>query len=441
MPTVIGLIFLLGGLFCLQRKAEWLLGLLILAGLFQAASVFNFGSSGIQPYYFVACLVIISQFGKVKTWHAVQHFHGRNLILAFACLGVFSAIVYPFVFAGTPVYEPSVGIDDGLLYRPPLHFSISNLAQAFYLVVHALVILSVSTMEKSAKIKRAYNMIFISFIALVFVQFICLQIGLSFPYAIFQNNAGYAVADASADKASRIVGTFTEPSGAGLALVSFYAGAFYEFFLGRGSAIRVLITAVGIGLVRSTSALSAMAITTVLICCLHPFYQFPWRIRTARLIKVACIAVVALIVFLSPVASQLQDATTGKTESSSYFNRTAADLFSLQLAASTHWIGVGLGSNRPSSLLASLLSNVGIVGAVLFCVLLFQVGRNVQQEHLWLRWALAGAVIDACFGGPDITQPLIWIYLILIVYYRSDCGVPEEGSLSNVTSLNTRQVS
>jgi len=92
------------------------------------------------------------------------------------------------------------------------------------------------------------------------------------------------------------------------------------------------------------------------------------------------------------------------------------------LAAQTNWIGAGLGSNRPSSLITSILSTVGLTGLIVFLVLLFQIARNTKDRCRWLGWGLLGVFLTMCFGVPDITQPLLWAVLAMMVY----CAAAQE---------------
>lgn len=429
MPTIIGLIFLALGIYCFAKGDDWLLGLLVFSALFQASSVVNFGSVGIQPFYLIACIFLCSKVQK-RFWKSQIRFRGERFLIIFGCLGVFSALVYPFIFAGIPVYSPKIGIDDGFLYRPPLEFSVGNLAQAAYLIVELLTVIAAASTIKSDKIRAFYNYCFSFFVGLLFLQFVCVQLGISFPYSLLQNNPGYSMAEVSVlDPTARVIGTFSEASGAGLVLVIFFAGYFYEFFSGTGSALKVMIAAIAIGLVRSSSALAAMFASVVLIIAFHPVYRFPWFLRGSRLLKITAVLAVVMLVVFSPFSATLREYTTEKNESVSYIDRTAADLFSLQLAADTHWVGVGLGSNRPSSLLTSLLSNVGIPGLILFLFLLVQIAKNLGGKDVWIRWALFAAVFDTMLGGPDITQPWIWIILTLATYHGA--VYPKENRLDS----------
>jgi len=109
----------------------------------------------------------------------------------------------------------------------------------------------------------------------------------------------------------------------------------------------------------------------------------------------------------------LSQYTTEKNQTLSYVHRLAADYFALQLTGATYGLGVGLGSNRPSSFATCLLSEVGIIGAILFLIAAIQISRNAQGTDIALRWSLFGILFCKCLGGPDITDPQMWIMLAL----------------------------
>jgi hypothetical protein len=430
MPTIIGMIFLAAGALCLTLGEQWLLGLLVFSSFFQAASAINFGSSGIQPYYLIACILIVSQMRKLEFWRSNIHFEGKWILVAFGSIGLLSSLICPFLFAGLPVYSPSIGIDDSFIYQPPLHFGLSNLAQAVYLVTNLLTVRSAALVIETQLVRRLYTAAFGLLVSLVCVQFILLQFGVQFPNEIFQNNPGYAIAiHAYAQPSSRVVGTFTEASEAGLCLVMFFAGYFYEFFAGKRSFTGALVAAAALFMVRSSAAMAAMIVVIVLVCAVYFFYKPPWTIRTDRLMKLVALLIIAGVIALSPIASLLSNYTVEKSDTLSYLHRTAADLFALRLAADTHWVGVGLGSNRPSSLITSLLSNIGVLGTLVFSVLVIQLARNARGSDTWIRWSVAAGVIDMCIGVPDINQPLLWVFLSLAAHYGACSQSPERSAV------------
>ena len=129
----------------------------------------------------------------------------------------------------------------------------------------------------------------------------------------------------------------------------------------------------------------------------------------------------ALLLAVSPsyrAALALQ--TVSKSDSGSFVNRSASDLYALQLLLQTHGVGVGLGSNRSSSMLASLLSTVGIAGVVsfgLFCVHLL---GSLPDEDAWLRWAAFALLANMCLDISDVTMPMLWLPILLAITFRTN---------------------
>ncbi len=416
MPTVIGLIFALLGMFCLAKRREWLLGLLVLSGIFEASSVINFGSKGVQPYYLIACIFIYSQLMKRSSQKDRREFLGRKLLFAFVCIGVLSALVYPIIFEGIPVYAQGITIDEGYFYRLPLHFSAgSNAIQAGCLVINALVVTLAAATARTDGTRIFYNLAFGILIGVIFLQFAAPLVGMKFPTSMFRNNSGYEMSDESGlDISERTSGTYTEPSGAGATLVIFYAECLYEFICIARPSFKIIVAILAVGIVRSSSSLVAVLLITVAIPIFYPPFRAFFFIRKRRLAKLVSLVAVAMVFIFSPLSGIFKQYIFQKNETLSYVHRLAADAFSLKLTLDTFGVGVGLGSNRPSSLATSLLSNVGIVGTVIFVFLIIQIARNAKGSDTWLRWSLFGYIVCKCLGNPDINEPMLWILLALI---------------------------
>ena len=342
-------------------------------------------------------------------------------MILFAVIGILSAFILPIVFAGIPVYDPYVGIDDGLFLRPPLHLGLANFTQSIYLLLNMLLVIGASqSLRRGDSSKKAYMFTFYFLAGTVILQFLCSMLGIGFPYALLQTHGGYGIQGVEIGEwSSRYPGTFTESSSAGLVLATFTAGFLAERLKYGRSLLPSLVGLFAILLVRSTSSLAAIGIVFGALLVSHHIFRFPFYINTlmlrrgALLIGIAAIALV-LAVF-SPLRDSLGSVTTGKQESASYVNRLVSDTYSLQLAVETKGIGVGMGSNRPSSLIPSLLSTVGILGLVVFSLTYFELLMNAARENSWLRWAGFTLVLCMTFGGPDYTAPWVWVVLAFAV--------------------------
>lgn len=433
MPTVIGVIFFCCGVYCFLLKEDSLLGLLVIAGIFQAASAINIAERGIQPYYVIALFVIVRAAINRMLGSSSSRFVPQSAwLLAFAIIAIASAFVLPIIFAGVPVYDPKVGIDDGLFVRPPLRFGLNNVAQAGFLACHIAAVYAVPYLKPSLqKARKAYIWAFYLVVVIIVAQSVCQLTGIPFPHSLILNNPGYALWDAEGEVGgTRNPGPFSEPSLAGGFLVMYCVGFLAQYLSGKAGAIRLIVSLAAIGLVASGGSLLALIlIIPVLLACHFPF-RFPWYIDMQRMKKLAYVVLIlaAPLALALLASSGYRDAllvnTLSKSDSGSFINRTASDLYAIQLLIQTHWIGVGLGSNRASSLLPTLLSNVGVVGGVTFGVFYIKLFAKLPGEHKWLKWAGIALLLNMCIGIADVTIPILWLPILLAVQFSSTAPRP-----------------
>jgi hypothetical protein len=206
-----------------------------------------------------------------------------------------------------------------------------------------------------------------------------------------------------------------------------------------------LVGLFAIFLVRSTGSLLATGIVFVMLLVAHPILRFPFSVDTLMLKRSGLLIVTAilavLLAWLSPLRDSLLDLTVGKQDSSSYINRLASDAYAIDLVIQTKGLGVGMGSNRPSSMLTSLLSTVGVMGLVAFLVTFVMLLMNAGRQNSWIRWVGFALFIDIAFSDPDYTSPLIWIFLAYAVQMgnppissngaRSTGLTPSNGQITN----------
>src|SRR5580698_2191981 len=112
MPTVFGVIFFCFGAYCFLRKQDQLLGLLLVATVFEASSAINIAERGIQPHYIVATFIIMRAIYNVLLGYKPDSKmpQGKWLLL-FGAVAVFATLTLPIIFAGMPIYDPKAGID------------------------------------------------------------------------------------------------------------------------------------------------------------------------------------------------------------------------------------------------------------------------------------------------------------------------------------------
>jgi hypothetical protein len=188
----------------------------------------------------------------------------------------------------------------------------------------------------------------------------------------------------------------------------------------------VIGSLVASGMVASSSSLLTLFLAPFALLVRYSPFRFPWYInlrqtkRIAWILFVLVTPLVLALLFFSGYREVLTTATVSKGESGSFINRTAADLYSLQLLLRTYGLGVGLGSNRSSSVLTTLMSNVGVAGTLAFLVFYFKLFANLPEEYAWFKWAGFALFANMSMGIADITMPLMWCPMLLAIQFSSD---------------------
>ncbi len=437
MPTFIGLIFFCAGAYCFLRKEEGLLGLLIIASVFEASSALNIAERGIQPHYVIAIFIIARALvNRVFGLCPGSPLPEGKWLLVFGAVAIFATLAFPVVFSGTPIYDPKIGIDDGLFIRPPLRLGLNNAAQAIFVVLHIATAYAVLRIRFSAPLTRKIY-IFAFYLALVFIfaQSFCSLTGLPYPDSVLRNNPGYGIVSLSVlYRGVRCPGTFTEPSIAGAFIAMYCVGFLAEYLAGKGGAFRVILSLVAIGLITSSGALLSLPICLLLLAFHYSPVRFPWFIKTRQAKRVAWISflLVAPVILALAVSAEYRETllwfTVSKGETGSFVNRTAADLYGLQLFVQTYGLGLGLGSNRASSLVTTLLSCVGLIGTLAFGIFYVKLFANLSEEYAWLKWGAFALILNMCIDISDVTFPILWIPILLAIQFSQGKGVWHQSS-------------
>jgi hypothetical protein len=441
--TLLGAVFIPLAIACFLLRPFYLLPLLVVASVFEAGSVFNGRVGdfdyGISPFYlteiFIVLRLLMLVLGPVKLRKVLPGKENPVRAIAWALLALWlwcfsSAFIMPHLFAGTLVYGPRSNDEDGFV---PLHWTLSNLAQAGYLTLNVGTILYalhvVRTHRQAEQLIKALSLAVLVVVTIGFAQFLAAEAGLDFPYGTLNNNPSYAHGfDEDLGTVRRINSTFTEPSNAGSYLAAITCGLLASFLSGRrgvGWFLALLGVTATLFLTTSTTGFSALAMgACLLIVYFNPFREhrqgrkssvFGWAI-----ILGVFGAVGSVLLFTPDLLQAVQSTTVEKGESYSFWVRLANDVHSLEILIETYGLGVGLGGNRSSGLIPTMLSSVGIVGTGLFAAVLYKIiksfpGRSAPNSLQMGFWALLTMIISEIVAVPDLNRPALWALLMLVL--------------------------
>jgi len=469
--TLFGWVFLPLALIVVIWARTWLPGLLVGSAVFQAAAVVNIpvggGMYGIPPYVAIvgmACMVFFWRLwgpDKSSVWPPAHVRVPALWLLAYFAVALVGSFVLPHVFAGVPVQPP---LDPNGYYYiltelPPLRWGISNLAQALNLCVNAAAAFFI--WQAMGRSDWSEQKIYLGFgLAAV----VALVAGLHDRWALLTgsarmanfwlSNLGYAQVDAqayphyfSSPKGSifgdsvnfilhRISSPFSEPSYGSAFWVSIYAGILWVMFFLKEykKYVFLLLVLAFFGLVNT---LGSTGLVMGLVVTLFAFIFWIWReiqeewnaffylkdFRGWLLFKIAMASAVILLLSYSSIPSRVaavgdqlivQKAMVLKND-----GRYKSDARAIGLVQATYGFGTGIGSNRTSSFITSLLSNTGILGFVAFFgFLIALLWRYIKASKLspvqyFIMAALVAGLLALSLAIPDLNLPFFWGLIFL----------------------------
>jgi hypothetical protein len=415
-----------------------LLPVVMFMSVFQAASILNLDANqiGVQPAYF---LLLLALGQKLVFWSRGQKTFGSRPNFISVLLGLFvayaavSAFTNPWLFRGVLISNPHVG------FNVPLGWETSHLNQLFYLVLSFILYIVAAYKTTASEIGRSLEW-FIGGCVLASIigiyQYLCLKTGLPFPTEYLHSNPVYAIFPGyEINGFPRMNATFTEASSAAFSLIVALALASWRLVSGSislGRLIQAGLLAIGLVITISTTGYVCLA---YLLAISSLVYVFRWKGNSqARAAKVllAVPVFLLLITLLSTSALResfgalLHTAVLDKQQTESYRERTKWNEDALTAAADADWVGTGWGVCRASSLIPTMLANVGLPGVLLFSWVCFRalrpMGRLLQIRepmHASVLLALSAALLDLAFSGPDPSHPILWLLLAVAAKYEA----------------------
>lgn len=442
--TTFGLIFLPIVILWIVLWSKHLIPLLVFSSIFQAASIYNLGSFAIAPYYFVSIVVAVKLLFSLTVLKEKIFFANKNLkfaliaLFSFGAWGLVSAITMPLIFEGLPVFNPRGGIDEQYYFQARLVWGMSNVAQVVYLLLNIINVIAViqyisNETNKNISLK---SFLYTAYIALFFVLYHSLSkfIDISYPNDLLFSNPFYAQGFAQVvGNLFRANGTFTEPSLAGAYIagiaIAFFAVRINNYSLYQQSLgfflafLALLSTTASTGYITFFIMLGILFITKI-----FSIYQF--KVNKTASLNVILLLMFAGFIFMMilnlDLLSTVQSLTTSKNESDSFIHRVLSDLFAINIFFQTYGFGVGLGSNRPSSYLTSLLSNLGFIGTFIMFYILYIFTKFTIKYHnneiKFLFFVFVSILISHILSIPDLTTSIFWIsfgYIFAFLNYYS----------------------
>jgi hypothetical protein len=418
-------IFLVMLIIAFRSPKSWVVVSLV-ASVFQGATPILLAAggrpAGINPAYVLLIAGVWHWFGiQLKS---LNHGGGKAsamkldrsffFLAFFTVVGVGGALLLPRIFDGSVRILPTrLGLDSGQteMVAP----SGTNYIQSFYLFCNFALAGLVYYFRRcglfnDADFARALKIAVLVVLGIGFYQLAAFWAALPWPDAVINSNIGVKqLYEQTALGVRRMSATFLEPSFLAMHMLI----VFGYFGLGLG---RWLIAAlIGLALLASTSSSAYVGLLVlVAIWAAWDAKRIGWKLLPALLL--VCGVAVALLAldyvvfegqFFQRLVFDKLDAGSGKV-------RQYADYLALKTFSDSYGLGVGVGSTRASSFLATLLATTGIIGFLSFVALFFSIFSGLlcrHDEDRAIRYALVAACVGWLLSVPDIALPMVWIFV------------------------------
>ncbi len=377
------------------------------------------GQATISPFYlgiivYLAISILAPSFGSPERPRS-----GRGVLVALLIYGVFNAAVAPIMFGGIGVIAPGIGLDEQVGYLTPLSFTLSSAAQVIYLALNVGLILF---NERDMVLTQTHLALGLSVGVLVGLwAFASWRLGFAFPQELFDNNprGQYII------NPNRLRAQFSEAShlgGFSVAAVGFYLARTFQsrglsevlLWLGLAAASAVLL----VSTVSGTATLGAIVAVgaLVVIGCIALVRRGPVALRLPPSVLFGAIVVALAITFTAgPVMEAVAEVIDGKQGGTSIETRGYVDNHAFLLNLQTGGFGVGLGNNRSSSMILMLLSTIGVIGTVLFAVIVLRaISRGLSDPaKRATAVTLVAFTAAASVSLADFVAPVMWLSIAL----------------------------
>ncbi|KQY07866.1 hypothetical protein ASD37_07700 [Mycobacterium sp. Root135] len=409
--TTLGLIFVVAyALGFVFGRRVGLLAVAAAAVPFNDSSAIIFGDITISPFY----LGMLAYLPLTYLRNGVPR-PGSSLPVLLGVWATAITLVGPALFAGMPVVASGMGLDEQVSRLSELGYTSSNFAQVTYLLLNLALLVALASSQDTKRWIPPIAAVVGTLVATLAWSFE--KAGMEWPDEIFHNNTRNAYAYVASP---RLAAQFSEPSHLGAfaltSAVMLTAIALLQETRPVAKVVLLALVAADVVLIVESASATALGGAGIfaLIAILWGLYRMTikgGRVSPTGILTVLVFA--AFTILLMPRAVALiNDVVEYKlARGTSIRGRGSADASGWRVFLDSGALGVGLGSNRSSSLLILLLSAGGLLGTLLFLLIMGRAIRDGLRERTRIPWA-AGLVVlllAEFFSYADLVSPMMWL--------------------------------
>lgn len=423
VPSIAGLLVCAGIWLMALRSDSSLLVALLVSFAFGSTAIVTLpalGGSSPLTYVVFAIALIVSVLLRRHSFRELNVVLSQQpeawLLIILALYTIAGAFLLPRIFAGqttafVPQRDGGGGIAEVLL--APVA---GNITQSFYFLLGILLFFALSVLLLQQRtllaLRQGYFGWAIAHVVMGFIDFLGKLAGAGDLLSPIRSAAYAMLAGDRVGAIWRISGGYSEASAFGAMSISLLA---FTFTYWRGTHSRLALAlsmSLMILLVLSTSTTGYVAGAILLIFLLLSIAGAALRdrLRTHDLVLlVATFLGIGLVLgillydqsILDPISDLFETMVVNKASSASGLERAYWNWRSLQSFVDTAGLGIGIGSSRASSWIIAVISQLGVVGALIIGFLTFQIICGVgsrESESDCENRTVARSVRAACFA-------------------------------------------
>ncbi len=422
-PTPFALVVILAGLLSSGERMPRTLLLCCLFGATAAIELPALGGAPITPAVLLLPFVVwraLQEQGVNACTRALAYPQAGFWLLLLVVWGVLSAYFLPRLFVGeTMLYGTDRGVMTGVRLLPLQPLS-TNLTQSAYALASLCGFAALSALlrpaGRMARFRDAALLLAGANCAAALLNLAELQLGIP---SLLESvrNAGYAIlVGGEIGGLQRISGTFAETSAFAaftLPLLAFTASLWRDGERPRASGMLALLTLALLLVSTSATAYASLGLYLGLVAAMLGWQALtrpgPARLGVGAWLLWGVAVAACLLLLLRPeladrIAEFFGVSLVRKLETSSGIERGSWNLQAWTNFLDVYGVGVGLGSARASSFVLVLLSNVGVLGTLLFLafvlrLLLPQADGAPRDEAAAVARAARHAVVAALIAA------------------------------------------
>lgn len=333
------------------------------------------------------------------------------LILILILMIWFQTLMNTFIFEGLKVFSSSLGSNEYsvAIGGTPLFFGSPNINQLVLLSMNLLLAAAFYVRRKSLNKDYYLKTILISVLIFSFVSLLWKFTNQFYNKLslFFYNNDYYSI---TAYYENRLSGTFSEPSFAGLFIGTFMLA----FLFSANNKVRFLgVILFFLGFLNLSSTFLFVSFVSILILMLGSR-----KIEFKFLFFI--IGFLGILIFFIAFQEYFLSYINTKSTSESGNVRSAVNIHILNNILNSYFMGVGLGSERASSLILTMINNLGIIlSGFLIYGIYFLLDKSNDFSSKLLFICLLCCFFGSFVSMQEITIPILWNLIFANIVYGS----------------------